>query len=252
MRGLGTLINLSTVLAGGLIGLYAGHRFPERIRLTIMQGIGLTTIAIAVVGFEPLLDPDLGLRRAVILIGSLTLGGIAGELLHLEERLEGLGRKLQRRLGIRDDLPGEDETDAVSRTHSTFVEGFVVASTVFCVGPLTLLGAVEDGLGISIRLLAIKSTLDGITAIGFASVYGWGVLGSLITIAVVQGSATLFAALLEPVLVGEVLAQLGTVGSLLVLGIGLRLLQLKDVRVVALSPALVIGPLAAGLVDRLL
>jgi uncharacterized membrane protein YqgA involved in biofilm formation len=132
------------------------------------------------------------------------------------------------------------------------VEGFVVASTVFCVGPLTLLGAVEDGLGISVRLLAIKSTLDGITAIGFASVYGWGVLASLITIVVVQGGFTLFAILLDPALTNEVLAQLGVVGSLLVLGIGLRLLEIKEIRVVNLSPALVIGPAIAGVVDAII
>ncbi len=247
MRGLGTVINFATVLAGGLIGLYAGHRFPERIRRTIMQGIGLTTIAVAVVGFEPLFDADRGLRRAVILIAALTLGAIIGELLQLEERLEGLGQKIQHRFGVKD----EDSLGA-GASHSGFVEGFVVASTVFCVGPLTLLGAVEDGLGTSIRLLAIKSTLDGITAIGFASVYGWGALASLITIVVVQGGATLAAALIDPILTSEVLAQLGAVGSLLVLGIGLRLLEIKEIRVVALSPALVIGPVIAGIVDAII
>jgi uncharacterized protein len=249
VRGLGTLINIGTVLVGGLVGLYAGHRFPDRIRLTIMQGIGLTTIAVAVVGFEPLLDPDRGLRRAVILIGALTLGAIVGEALRLEERLTSLGDRIQRRFGVEDS--DALETDHESGDRSRFVEGFVVASTVFCVGPLTLLGAVEDGLGTSIRLLAIKSTLDGITAIGFASVYGWGALASLITIVVVQGAATLGATLLDPVLTSEVLAQLGVVGSLLVLGIGLRLLEIKEIRVVALSPALIFGPVVAGIVDRI-
>lgn len=248
MRGLGTVINFATVLVGGLIGLYAGHRFPERIRRTIMQGIGLTTIAIAVVGFEPLFDADRGLRRAVILISALTVGAIIGELLHLEERLEALGQNIQQRFGVTDD----DALEVGAATHSRFVEGFVVASTVFCVGPLTLLGAVEDGLGTSIRLLAIKSTLDGITAIGFASVYGWGALASLVTIVVVQGGATLAAALIDPILTSEVLAQLGAVGSLLVLGIGLRLLEIKEIRVVALSPALVIGPVIAGIVDKII
>lgn len=248
MRGLGTLINLATVAAGGLVGLYAGHRFPERIRKTIMQGIGLATIAIAVVGFEPLFDPDRGLRRAVILIAALTLGAICGELLRLEERLENLGQRFQQRVGVTDD----DSAGIGVRSHSPFVEGFVVASTVFCVGPLTILGSVEDGLGLSIRLLAIKSTLDGIAAIGFASVYGWGALASLATIVVVQGGFTLLAAVVDPLLTSEVLAELGAIGSLLVLGIGLRLLEIKEIRVVALSPALLIGPLLAGLVDALL
>jgi uncharacterized membrane protein YqgA involved in biofilm formation len=247
MRGIGTLINIVTVTAGGLAGVFIGHRFPERIRHTIMQGIGLTVIAVAVVGFEPLLDADRGLRRAVILVASVTLGAVVGELLRLEDRLNGVGERLRRRFGV---MEGSDVEQIGG--HSRFVEGFVVASTVFCVGPLTLLGAVEDGLGISVRLLAIKSTLDGITAIGFASVYGWGVLASLITIVVVQGGFTLFAILLDPALTNEVLAQLGVVGSLLVLGIGLRLLEIKEIRVVNLSPALVIGPAIAGVVDAII
>ena len=246
MRGIGTLINILTVTVGGLAGIFIGHRFPERMRQTIMQGIGLTVIAVAVVGFEPLLDPDRGLRRAVILVASMTLGAIVGELLRLEERLDAFGEHLRKRFGV-----DEGRDVELVGGHSRFVEGFVVASTVFCVGPLTLLGAVEDGLGISVRLLAIKSTLDGIVAVGFASVYGWGVLASLITIVVVQGGFTLAAVLLDPVLTNEVLAQLGVVGSLLVLGIGLRLLEIKEIRVVNLSPALVIGPVLAGIVDAI-
>ena len=246
MRGLGTLINLATVLVGGTIGVYAGHRFPERMRLTMMQGLGLATIAIAVVGFAPLLDEDLGLRRAVIMIGALTVGAVIGEWLRIEDRLESLGDRLRRRFA-----PEEDETDTVSG-QSRFVEGFVVASTVFCAGPMTLLGATEDGLGISIRLLAIKSTLDGIAAIGFASIYGWGVLASLLVIAVYQGAVTALAAFIEPILTTEVLAELSLIGSLLVLGIGLRLLNIKEIKVLNLLPALVLGPLVAGLIESLL
>lgn len=240
MRGLGTLINLATVAVGGIAGVYAGHRFPERMRLTIMQGIGLATLAVAVVGFEPLLDADRGLRRAVIMIGALTVGAVIGEVLKLEERLERIGDRLRRRFAPE------------AETKSRFVEGFVVASTVFCVGPLTLLGAVEDGLGVSIRLLAIKSTLDGIAAVGFASVYGWGVLASLLTLAIYQGAVTALAVVIDPVLTTEVLAELGVIGSLLVLGIGLRLLEIKEVAVVNLLPALVLGPVVAGVVDSLL
>lgn len=240
MRGLGTLVNLATVTVGGIAGVYAGHRFPERMRLTIMQGLGLATFAVAVVGLEPLLDADRGLRRAVIMIGALTLGAVIGEAMRLEMRLENLGDRLRRRFAPE----GE--------TKSRFVEGFVVASTVFCVGPLTLLGAVEDGLGLSIRLLAIKSTLDGIAAIGFASVYGWGVLASLLTLAVYQGAVTALAVVIDPILTTEVLAQLGVIGSLLVLGIALRLLEIKEVAIVNLLPALFLGPLAAGIVDSLI
>lgn len=246
MRGLGTIINLAAVLVGGVAGVYAGHRFPERMRLTMMHGLGLATIAIAVVGFEPLLDDDLGLRRAVIMIGALTLGAVVGEALRIEDRLEGLGDRLRLRFA-----PNETESDTISG-QSRFVEGFVVASTVFCAGPMTLLGATEDGLGISIRLLAIKSTLDGIAAIGFASVYGWGVLASLLVIAIYQGAVTALAVVIEPILTTEVLAELSLIGSLLVLGIGLRLLAIKEIKVLNLVPALVLGPLAAGVVDSFL
>lgn len=244
MRGLGTIINLLTVTAGGLIGVFVGHRFPEQMRRTIMQGLGLATVAVALVGFEPLFDADAGLRRAVIMIASLTVGAIVGEALRLEERLEGAGERLRRRFA-----PNEDDGTAEG-DHSRFVEGFVVASTVFCAGPMTLLGGLEDGLGVSIRLLAIKSTLDGIAAIGFASVYGWGVLASLITIAVFQGAVTALAVVIDPVVTAEVIAMLSAVGGVLVLGIALRLLEIKDIRVIGLSPALLLAPVAAALIER--
>lgn len=239
--GTGTFINLITVAVGGLLGVALGDRLPERIRRTIMQGLGLVTVAVAVTGMDPLFDPDDALRRFVILIVAMITGGIVGEALSLEERLEGAGERLRARF-----VPTSDRD-----THSNFIEGFVVASTVFCVGPLTIVGAVEDGLGISLKLLAIKSALDGFAAIGFASVYGWGVLASLITLVVYQGGLTAAAALVEPLMTTEVLAVLGGVGSLLVLGIGLRLLDVARIRVVALLPALFIGPAIAGIIESL-
>lgn len=245
MRGLGTIINLCAVLAGGTIGLYAGDRLPERFRRTVMQAIGLSTMAVAIVGLEPLFDDDLGLRRAVIMVGGLTLGAVVGETLRLEERLEALGAWVRKRLvGDAAEGPAEDRGIRSPR----FVEGFVVASTVFCVGPLTLLGAVEDGLGLSIRLLAIKSTLDGIVSIGFGSVYGVGALASLATIAFYQGGITAIATLVAPLLAPEVLAQLSVAGSILVLGIGIRLLEIKEIQVVNLLPAAFIAPAIAGAV----
>jgi uncharacterized protein len=245
MRGVGTLLNLGTVTAGGLAGIFIGDRLPDRMRTTIMQGLGLVTVAVAVTGLAPLYDADAGLRRFVILVAAVITGGIAGEALRLEERLERAGERLRTRVGV---SAGPEQPGAA---RSGFVEGFVVASTVFCVGPLTILGAVEDGLGDGIRLLAIKSMLDGFAALGFASVFGWGVLASLATIAIYQGGLTLLAALIEPLLTAEVQAQLGAVGSLLILGIALRLLEIKRVRVVNLLPALVVGPAIAGLVESL-
>jgi len=238
MRGLGTIINLLTVAAGGLLGVFAGHRIPEGTRRTIMQGLGLVTIAVGVVGFDPLYDEDQGLTRFVIMIASIIVGGAVGEALRLETRLENAGEALRSRFDAKD-------------SGSNFVEGFVVASTVFCVGPLTILGAVEDGLGLSIRLLAIKSTLDGIAATGFAAVYGWGVLGSLVTIVVVQGSLTALAVVIEPVMTEEVLAQLGATGSLLILGIAFRLLNLIRIPVANLLPAIPLALVVSGIVESI-
>jgi uncharacterized membrane protein YqgA involved in biofilm formation len=251
MRGLGTLLNLITVACGGIAGVLIGARLPERARRTIMQGLGLVTVAVAIVGLEPLGHADLGLRRFVIMIVAVIAGAIAGEALRLEDRLEQAGEALRARV-----VPPPERSAGRSRQetgdHSRFVDGFVVASTVFCVGPLTVLGAIEDGLGRSVRLLAIKSSLDGIAAAGFGSVYGWGVLGSLLTIAILQGTLTAAATLIAPVMTPEVLAELEAVGSLLVLGIGLRLLDVAHIRVVNLLPAIVIAPLLAGGVESIL
>jgi len=245
--GLGTLINLVAVAVGGTFGMFAGDRLPERVRRTIMQGLGLVVLAVAIVGLEPLYDSHAGLRRALILIIGVILGGLIGEALRLEDRLEALGGKLQRRFAG----TGANDPDGTEDEAHRFVEGFVVASTVFCTGPLTVVGSIEDGLGISIRLLAIKSALDFFAAIGFASVYGAGVLASLATILIYQGGLTLASSLVEPLMTPEVLAQLGAVGSLLVLGIGLRLLDIARIPIVSLMPALIVGPAIAGVVDAL-
>jgi uncharacterized protein len=237
---------LAAVAMGAGIGTIAGDRLPERVRRTIMQGLGLVTLAVGIVGLEPLFDPDSGLQRFIVLIIAITAGAAIGELLRLQERLDGLGDRLRRAM----QRNGDD--DAGPEARSRFVEGFVVASTVFCAGPLTILGSIEDGLGISIRSLAIKSALDFFASIGFASVFGYGVLASLLTIAVYQGGITLAASLIEPLMTPEVIAQLGATGSLLVLGIGLMLLDLVRVRIVNLLPALLIGPLLAGILDLII
>jgi uncharacterized protein len=245
VRGLGTLINMATVTCGGLLGVFAGHRLPDRVRTTILHALGLVTLAVGFVGLEPLFAPgDTGLRRFVMLIVAMTLGGTIGEFARLEDRLERAGERLRRRFRVEEERPAPEGG-------SSFVEGFVVASTVFCVGPLTILGAIEDGLGVSVKLLAIKSALDGIAAIGFASVYGWGVLASLITIAIVQGGVTLGASLVEGLMTPEVLAMLGATGSLLIIAIGLRLLEIARVRILNLMPAVVLGPAIAGIYEAL-
>jgi uncharacterized protein len=244
MRGLGTIINVIAIVAGSGVGILVGGRLPDRIRATILQGLGLVILAVAIVGFEPLYDPDAGLRRFVILIGSIVTGGVIGELLRLEDRVERLGERLRDRLHVAD-----AEEEVVRRTHPTFVEGFVIATTVYVVGALAILGSIEDGAGISIRLLAIKATLDGMTSVGFAAVYGWGVMASILPVALYQGVLTAGAAAIEPLFTDEVLAVLGATGSLLVLAIGLKLLDIVHIRIVNLLPALFIAPLVAGVLE---
>ena len=246
MRGLGTVLNVLAILVGGGIGVLVGSRLADRVRETILQGLGLVTLAVAVVGFEPLYDADEGLRRTVILLASLVSGGVLGELLRLEERVEGFGESLRRRLHVE-----TEEEEVVGRAHPTFVEGFVIASTVFVVGALAILGSIEDGVGVSLRLLTIKAALDGIASVGFASVYGWGVIASILPVAIYQGSLTAGAALIEPLFTDEVLAVLGATGSLLVLAIGLKLLDIVHIRIVNLLPAVFIAPVVAGFLENL-
>lgn len=246
MRGLGTVVNVLAIAVGSGLGIAIGGRLADRVRETILQGLGLVVLAVAIVGFEPLYDPDAGLRRFVLLIGSVVAGGVIGELLRLEDRVEGLGERLRRRLHVR-----VEEEHVVRRTHPTFVEGFVVATTVYVVGALAILGSIEDGVGISIRLLTIKAALDGIASVGFAAVYGWGVMASILPVVVYQGLLTAGAASIEPLFTGEVLAVLGATGSLLVLAIGLKLLDVVHVRIVNLLPALFIAPVVAGVLEGL-
>src|SRR5207253_4903926 len=170
----GTLLNVLTVLVGGSIGLLVGGRLPERLQSTIMGGLGLATMLIGI-------QNGLTTQNPLILLGSILLGGIVGELLRLDFRLDSLGAYLQKRLA------------RSGRGASTFSEAFVTSSLVFCVGPLTVLGSILNGVNGDIKLLAIKSLLDGFAAFAFAATLGWGVLMSAVTVLVFQGALSLAA-----------------------------------------------------------
>jgi uncharacterized membrane protein YqgA involved in biofilm formation len=173
----------------------------------------------------------------LIVLGSLLLGGIAGSLLRLESRVESFGGRLQRRLS------GE----AGSAERHRFIEGFVTASLLFCTGPLTILGSLNDGLGNGADQLYLKAVLDGFAAIAFAASFGWGVAASALTVLVIQGSLTVVGALLGDVLPAPHLAALTAVGGLLLVGVALRLLRIREIPVADLLPALVVAPLLVGL-----
>jgi uncharacterized membrane protein YqgA involved in biofilm formation len=233
----GTITNVAAVLAGTAAGALAGRRFPERVRSTVLVSLGLLTAALGV--RETLATEDFVLVLAAVLVGALL-----GEALRIEDGLEGLGKALQRRFSgkaARLDVDAP-ETFVPDRHAGRFAEGFVIASLVFCVGPLTLVGAIQDGLG-DPELLLVKAGLDGFASIAFASVYGWGVAAASITVVVVQGGIALGARALEGVLTDPMLDGLAAAGGILLLGIAVRLLDLKEVRVANLLPAVALAPL---------
>lgn len=217
----GTLTNIGTVLAGTIIGALAGARFPERVRTTVLATLGLLTTAVGVREIIPTSEFPL-------VLGAVLLGALIGETLRIEDRLTSLGEIMQRRFA-----PNGD---------SRFSEGFVIASLVFCIGPLTIVGSIEDGLG-DPELLLVKAGLDGFASIAFATVYGWGVGLSALTIAVIQGGLALGAGALEGTLTDPMLDALGAAGGILLLGIALRLLDLKELRVANLLPGVILAPL---------
>jgi uncharacterized membrane protein YqgA involved in biofilm formation len=183
----------------------------------------------------------------LVVLGSLLVGSIAGSLLHIEDRLERAGGLLQRRLArLRATQTPDEHEDHAARER--FVQGFLTASLVFCVGPLTILGAINDGLGRGIDMLALKSTLDGFAAIAFASTFGVGVAVSAATVAVVQGALTALGWALGDVLPDAQISALTATGGLLLAGIGIRLLRLREVPVGDMLPALVVAPLLTQLV----
>jgi uncharacterized membrane protein YqgA involved in biofilm formation len=224
----GTLLNLGTVLIGGLAGSFLGDRLPPRLRDNVVAGVGLF---VAVMGVKFAIDT----ASLLYLLGAILIGGILGSIAGIERRLNELGEALQRRFAS----PG--------RT-STIAEGFVTASIVFCVGPLTFLGAIHNGLSGDASLLAIKSVLDGFSAIAFAATLGWGVLLSLVVILVYQGGLAAGASVFASLLSGEQLREMNAVGGLLLVGVGLKLLKIRDVQVADYLPAIAVAPLLVAAV----
>jgi uncharacterized membrane protein YqgA involved in biofilm formation len=246
--GLGTAINVATVVAGSLIGMAVGHRLPERTRSVVTDCLGLVTLLVA--GLSAVSVTDSSLKAAVgsgapvlIVLGSLLLGSIIGSLLRLGDRLEGLAGVVQSWVARRFPSEGDDGS-----ARERFIEGWLTATLLFCVGPLTILGTLSDGLGKGIDQLVLKAVLDGFASIAFASTFGVGVLLSAVSVGVVQGSLTVVGVLLGSIMPEAHIAALTATGGLLLAGIGLRLLRIKDVPVADMLPALVIAPLLTQLV----
>jgi uncharacterized membrane protein YqgA involved in biofilm formation len=230
VRGTGTIVNVLTVLAGTAVGLLAGRRLPERMRTTLLHGLGLVVLVIGISNATQT-------RNITFPLVCIVLGGLAGEALQIEERLTRLGERLQR-LARR------------SSSSSTFVEAFVTTSLIFCVGPLTILGSIQDGLGRGAQTLIVKAALDGTVALVFASTLGIGVALSALTVLVVQGGLTLAASAANSVLTTRMIDELTATGGIMIIGIGLRLLEIKTVRVASFLPALVLAPIGVALFAR--
>ena len=233
VRGIGTVVNVVTVLTGTVTGVLLGTRLPERLRVAILQAVGLMTL---VIGMREALTT----RNVVFPLVALIVGAAVGELLRIEARLEALGHVIRRRFERR---PAED---------SRFVEGFVAASLLFCIGPLTILGSIRDGLGgpDHAQLLLVKSALDGVVSVAFAALLGWGVGFSALTVIAVQGTLTVAAGAADRILTDRMVIEMSATGGIMVIGIGLRLLDIRQVPVASFLPALVVAPLGVALFAR--
>ena len=245
--GFGTVVNVGTVIVGAGLGLLLGHRLPVRTRETVTDALGLVTLLIGALSARAVLSADLAAAvgtsaPVLIVLGALLIGGIAGSLIDIEARLDQLGDWLRRRLGRAATEDGDHEA------RRRFIEGFVTASLVFCVGPLTILGALSDGLGLGADQLLLKSALDGFASIAFAASLGVGVLASAVAVAVIQGLLTLVGFLIGDFLPAAHLDAVTACGGLLLLGVALRLLDIKRVPVGNLLPALLVAPLLVALV----
>jgi uncharacterized membrane protein YqgA involved in biofilm formation len=240
--GLGTALNVATVVVGSLLGMLVGGRLPQGTRSVVTDVLGLVTLLMA--GFSAAAVADSALADAVgsgamlIVLGSLLVGGIVGSLLRIEERLAGLAGTVQARLHGRGGFPERER----------FIEGWLGATLLFCVGPLTILGALDDGMGNGIDKLALKSVLDGFAAMAFAASFGVGVLLSAVSVLVIQGGLTLAGVLLGTILTDAQVSALTATGGLMLVGIGLRLLEVKHIPVGDLLPALIVAPLLTALV----
>lgn len=241
--GLGTILNVFSIIVGTALGLLIGHRLSEKTSRVVTDGLGLVVLVLGGTNVISLLDPELVEAVGVgipllIVIGAILIGGILGSSLKIEERLENLGVVLQRKFS-KESSKGSKEK---------FITGFVNSSLVFTVGPLAILGALSDGLGQGIEQLATKSLLDGFASLAFASSLGWGVALSAIPVGIWQGLVTMIAFFVGSVVSVPVISALTATGGILLMGVGLRLLEIRKVAVGNMLPALIVAPLLTLLV----
>lgn len=213
---IGVLVNVGAIIVGGFIGLLLKHGLSDRIKQIVMQAIGLSVIIIGIAG-------AIETNNAVLLVLSLVIGGVIGTLLKIEHNLDKLGRKIE---------------DKFAEEEGGFAKGFVLASLIYCVGAMAIVGSIEAGVSGDNTTLYIKSILDGVTAIIFTATLGYGVIFSGIPVLIYQGLIVLLGVQMEPLLTNELITEMGAVGSVIIMGIGIKLLDLKDIKVGDLLPAI--------------
>jgi len=231
----GTFINIAAILIGGAIGLIFGARIPEKFKSTVIAGMGLFTMAM---GLQMFLKSN----NQLIVLGALIIGALLGEWIGIEDMLQAFGQSLEKRFSR------ETEMGSGSR----FVRGFMVSSLLFCIGPMAIIGSIQDGLTGDYNLLAVKSTLDGFAAIAFASTLGVGVMFSSLIILIYQGGISLLAGQLNAIVTDPMMAEMTATGGVILIGVALsNLLEIKKIRVGNFLPALAVAPLIVWLLHFL-
>jgi len=223
---LGTLANVAAIVVGTLAGFALKQRLPERVGSIVMQGLALVT---ALIGISMMIDT----QNVLVVLVSMVVGGVFGELLRIEERLDRLGARVEERF---------------SKEHGTFAKAFVTTTLLYCIGPLAIVGALQDGLRGDFSILLTKSMMDGIASVAFASTLGIGVLFSALTVGAYQGGITIGASLLQPYLTSAMITEMTATGGLLILAIAMNLLGIAKIRVGNLLPAILVAAILSAVV----
>ncbi len=229
----GTLLNAGAIIVGGGLGLLLGSRLSAKLKQTIVAGLGLFTLVYGITMFFKT-------QNSLIVLGSLVIGTILGEWMRIEEGLAVLGQKLEKTFNHADE----------SEEKERFIKGFLTASLIFCVGPMAILGSIENGLTGSFNTLAVKSILDGFTAMAFASTLGVGVLFSAVLVFLYQGGITLLAGQVQNVTTTAMMNELTAVGGVILVGIAVSsLLEIKKIRTASFLPSLLMAPVIVFIIS---
>lgn len=223
----GTIVNVIAIFLGCSVGFILKSRFPEKIGKIVMQALGLASLLIGA-------QMALKTNNILLVIFSLVIGGVIGEIIDIEEGLERFGERVKLKFKSND-------------TSERFVEGFVTASLLYCVGSMAIMGALKEGLSGNPDILYAKSLLDGVTSLAFTAAMGIGVLFSVIPVFLYQGGITLLARLIKDFLSPEIINEMTAVGGILILGIGFGLLEIRKIKVGNLLPAILVAALLAAI-----